>query len=158
MTVNILGAEYEIIVKKYNEDETFKRLSVDGYCNSYKKEIAVCDLSTYDGFEHEDKENHVLRKQHTLRHEIVHAFLNESGLMGSAGTINEAWPHNEEMVDWIAIQFPKMVKAMQAAECLPIIPAFAIGGIIKSEDVLKTFNSSYSEEILAPSHDKAVIP
>ena len=42
-----------------------------------------------------------------LRHEIIHAFLFESGLeCNSLKTYN--WAENEEMVDWFAIQSPKI--------------------------------------------------
>jgi hypothetical protein len=46
----------------------------------------------------------------TLRHEIVHAFFNESGLRESTNHFEGAWCKNEELVDWIAIQFPKIHK------------------------------------------------
>lgn len=44
----------------------------------------------------------------TLRHEIIHAFLNESGLSDSASIPSGAWAKHEEMVDWFAIQTPKI--------------------------------------------------
>ena len=47
MTVNILGTPYEIIVKKYDEEEEFERRSISGFCDGYAKEIVVCDMSTY---------------------------------------------------------------------------------------------------------------
>lgn len=31
MKINVLGAEYTISVKKYDEDEAFERRSIDGY-------------------------------------------------------------------------------------------------------------------------------
>ncbi len=46
----------------------------------------------------------------TARHEIVHAFLAESGL-----DQNSDWARNEEIVDWIALQGPKIFKAWQEA-------------------------------------------
>ena len=52
-----------------------------------------------------------------LRHEIIHAFAYESGLWGdSEGTL--AWAQNEEMTDWLAIQFPKMEKVFKECDCL----------------------------------------
>ena len=50
----------------------------------------------------------------TLRHEIVHAFMFESGL-------GYNWEHGsigqeETVVDWIAIQLPKIYAAAEAAE------------------------------------------
>lgn len=56
-------------------------------------------------------------KKQVLRHEIVHAFLYESGLDGSTWKTH-GWAVNEEMVDWIAIQFPKILKAFQECNCL----------------------------------------
>lgn len=54
-------------------------------------------------------------KNSVMRHEIVHAFLYESGLdVCSKG----AWAKNEEMVDWIAIQFPKMMVAFHEVGCI----------------------------------------
>ena len=47
------------------------------------------------------------------RHEIIHAFLFESGLAE-----NSAWAQNEEMVDFFAIQFPKLLKAFETAGAL----------------------------------------
>ena len=40
-----------------------------------------------------------------LRHEIIHAFLYESGLDINSHDIDQ-WARDEEMVDWMAIQFP----------------------------------------------------
>ncbi len=50
----------------------------------------------------------------TLRHEIVHAFLGESGLSANSNE-SDAWARNEEMVDWFALQGPKIYKAWQEA-------------------------------------------
>lgn len=116
-TVSILGATYTITVKKYVEDETFKRYKANGYCSSAEKAIVLCDMATYPDWE--DETDHVREKQmkETLRHEIVHAFLNESGLSANSNE-SDAWARNEEMVDWFAIQGPKIWKAWQEAGCL----------------------------------------
>ena len=52
-----------------------------------------------------------------LRHEIVHAFLFESGLAESSFS-TDAWAKNEEMIDWIAFTGPKIVAAWQKAGCM----------------------------------------
>lgn len=54
--VNILGVDYTISVKKYDEEETFSRRSISGYCDGYTKNIVICDMSTYKGWEHEPPE------------------------------------------------------------------------------------------------------
>ena len=115
MTVNVLGTEYTVIVKKYGEDEVFERRSIDGYCDNWTKQIVVCDMSTYKGWENELPDTIAEVQKETLRHEIVHAFFNESGLADSSNAVDCAWAKNEEMVDWIAMQGPKIWKAWQEA-------------------------------------------
>ena len=56
MKLNILGTEYAVVVKKYDEDEAFARLNIDGYCDGLIKKIVVCDMATYKGWEHEPAE------------------------------------------------------------------------------------------------------
>ena len=118
MTVNILGMPYEIIVKKYDEDETFERRSIVGFCDGYVKEIVVCDMHTYKGWENEAEKTVVAAQKQTLRHEIVHAFFDESGLMDSSSVVECPWSQNEEMVDWIANQGMKIYKAWVEADAL----------------------------------------
>ena len=118
MKVNILGTEYEIIKKKYDEEEAFERRSIDGFCDDYTKEIVVCDMHTYKGWEHEAEKTIKECEKATLRHEIVHAFLSESGLQDSSFAYDGGWAKNEEMVDWLAIQIPKIHKAFQEVGCL----------------------------------------
>ena len=52
-----------------------------------------------------------------LRHEIIHAFLFESGLAENSAT-SESWATNEEMVDFFAIQFPKILSIYEELQCL----------------------------------------
>ena len=118
MTVNILGTPYEIIVKKYDEEEAFDRRSIAGFCDGYAKEIVVCDMHTYKDWENETEKTIVECQKETTRHEIVHAFFYESGLWDSSLGIDNSWAKNEEMVDWIAIQGAKIYKAWQEADAL----------------------------------------
>lgn len=113
MQVNVLGTPYEIIVKKYDEDEVFERNSFCGYCDPYKKEIVLCDMNTYKGWENEDKPTIEACHKENLRHEIVHAFFYESGLWDNSSCDVGAWSKNEELVDWIALQGEKIYKAWQ---------------------------------------------
>lgn len=118
MKINVLGTEYTITIKKYDEDEAFERRSIDGYCDGLIKQIVVCEMSTYKGWEHEPPETIAVSQKETLRHEIVHAFFDESGLGSSSIRVDGAWAKNEEMVDWIALQGPKIFKAWQEAGAL----------------------------------------
>lgn len=116
MIINILGAEYTVEVKKYEEDAVFEKNVIDGYCDSWAKQIVICDMTTYPSFADEPEETCKAAQKETLRHEIVHAFFEENGLSDSSIRYDErGWAKNEEMVDWFAIQGPKIYKAWQEA-------------------------------------------
>ena len=118
MIVSVLGTDYEIIRKKYDEDPEFKERSIDGYCDGLLHQIVVCDMQTYPGMENEPAEVCQLSENATLRHEIVHAFFNESGLKDCAFAVESPWAKNEEMVDWIALQGPKIYAAWQSVSAI----------------------------------------
>lgn len=108
--INILGSEWTIKYRKAEDDA--KLTGIDGYCDSSVKLIVVEDMQP-DENSKSCLENY---KKQVLRHEIIHAFLFESGLEASTFE-SRAWAQNEEMVDWIAIQFPKLKKAFEEADC-----------------------------------------
>lgn len=116
-TVEILGTRYSIAVRKYDEDEYFKRADCAGYCSGLLKEIVLCEMSTWPDWERETDKAQKTQMKTTLRHEIVHAFLEESGLSANSNE-SGAWACNEEMVDWIALQGPKLYAAWKEADCL----------------------------------------
>ncbi len=118
MNVNVLGTDYSITVKQYDEDEAFARDGICGYCDGMIKKIVLCDMATYPGWEHEPVETIIVAKRQTLRHEIVHAFLDESGLQANTANYDGGWSNFEEMVDWFAIQGPKIYRAWGEAGAL----------------------------------------
>ena len=96
MTINVLGTEYEVILNATAEE--FEALeSCDGYCDWSSKTIVVRAEKQDD-----DADKFEVFADKILRHELIHAFLNESGLQFDS--------ENERMVDWMAIQIPKMAK------------------------------------------------
>lgn len=115
--VNVLGTVYTIYDVKLGEDETvdkcFKELNCDGYTDSSTHEIM---LKVIDPEPSRPADLEAYRKE-VLRHELIHAFLNESGLQSCANGADN-WAHNEEMVDWFAIQSLKIFKAFKEAGCL----------------------------------------
>lgn len=117
-TVNILGTEYRIEVHKRSEDEFMAKRHCDAYCSEYGKFIVISDVTEKECFPDLTVEEQSKFRKELLRHEIVHAFLNESGLSASASIPAGAWAKHEEMVDWIAIQFPKIIKAFQEVGAL----------------------------------------
>lgn len=102
MKINVLGTEYEIKIADATSDPYLNRM--DGYCDDTIKTIVV-DKMTPDENSKFDLKKH---QNKVIRHEIIHAFLFESGLAG-----NSDWADNEEMVDWIAYQFPKLKKVFE---------------------------------------------
>lgn len=107
-TVDVLGTRYNIKSVDRNTDD--KRLDgANAYCDYYAKEIVAIK---YEETEKSFKDIHAFNRK-TLRHEIIHAFLAESGLRRNCN-----WACEEEMVDWIAIQFPKIFKAFKEAGAL----------------------------------------
>ena len=116
--INILGQQYKIKIHKINDDPTLKNNSYLGYTCGLSSEIVIADFSDKDSFPDYNDQERINNKNITLRHEIFHAYLNESGLQCSSLTFNGAWARNEEMVDWLAIQSPKIFKTFNEVGCL----------------------------------------
>ncbi len=111
--INILGAEWEITKEDFNNDE-LKGKDRDGYCYNTARKIVVADFNTNEDWKNEDDKCKEEATRQILRHEIIHAYLYESGLGANTNT-SECWAENEEMVDWMAIQFPKIYKTFMEA-------------------------------------------
>ena len=109
--VNVLGSSYVIHYRKECEDVRLKGL--DGYIDYTAHEIVI---RRQERGEDSCKDPAVVERD-TLRHELIHAFLHESGLNSSSLGV-EAWASNEEMVDWLALQMPKIVEVMEEAGAL----------------------------------------
>lgn len=113
--VSILGTPYSVYLGvSYQKDIGLKGRF--GYCSYVERKIVVGDLLTYDAWKNEREESRKAQERLTLRHEVIHAFLNESGLTSSSNGV-DCWAMNEEMVDWIAIQYPKIRKVFQQLGC-----------------------------------------
>lgn len=109
-TISVLGEQYKIHFLNPDDDAALNRCQ--GYTDESTREIVVQrDLRDPD-----DPGNvsdwPAIRKQ-TLRHEIVHAFFFESGL-----GCESSYAQNEELVDWIARQGPKLYRAWAEAGAL----------------------------------------
>lgn len=108
--VHILGTQYKILIIPEG-DYRFSR-DADGWVDTSSKEILIFNfLQSVESVR--DLEAY---QRKVLRHEIVHAFLYESGLWQNAYGC-KCWAKNEEMVDWIAIQYPKLREAFKEAGC-----------------------------------------
>ncbi len=109
--VDILSQSYRVEFLAEDKDSKFEE--VNGYVDHTIHLIRVALLQpTKDSVQGLD-----LYAKKVMRHEIVHAYLYESGLAESSFSVDN-WATNEEMVDWIARQFPKMKRTMEALNCL----------------------------------------
>lgn len=107
LNVDILGTRYTIrkgVTEKEipglsTSDATTDWSSKIIYIREYRKSSGLEDFKMYE--------------KSVIRHEVVHAFLYESGLDSCSERFDEGWAVNEEMVDWIAIQFPKICKVFE---------------------------------------------
>lgn len=116
--VKILGEEYTIEEHKISEDEYMKKMRFSGYCSEYTKKIVYADLNEKEFFEHMDVVSKERYKKEIIRHEILHAFLNESGLSDNSSNYDGPWTKNEEMIDFFAIQFEKIKEVFAKADCI----------------------------------------
>ena len=98
--VNVLGTEYQIIFKS-EMPEGLKESELGKIVLEHKWII----------LEDADNDRWIRGADHhkqILTHELIHAFLFESGL--------EAICRDEQIVNWIAIQFPKILNTVTEAE------------------------------------------
>ncbi len=102
--VNILGTEYRVEV-----DNNLEKTNADGLCKEYDKRISTRNV---DAMLCDDDSKSAKKKRYdeVLRHEIIHAFFSESGL--------DDYSSNEQLVNWLAIQFPKMKRVFEEVDCL----------------------------------------
>lgn len=107
--ISVLGTDIQILFREAKKDP--KLLSCVGYFDQSKHLIVIkileADATSLGDLERYQKE--------VLRHEIIHAFLYESGI-DACSVSAENWGTNEEMVDWFAIQAPKIFKVFQEME------------------------------------------
>lgn len=111
--IEVLGTLYKIIFINDNEEPRLKENW--GFTDFHTKEIFI-----RNDIEEETKDsckNLIDFKNKVIRHEIIHAFLYESGLRENSNKIY-AWAENEEMVDWFAIQSPKLYKVYKELDIL----------------------------------------
>lgn len=109
MKIDILGTKYTISEATVETDSYLKNCS--GYCDKSSRKIVIRKNDVEN--ELDDFEVH---RRKVLRHEIIHAFLFESGL--HENFTHERFGHDETMIDWVAVQFPKLLKAFKEADCL----------------------------------------
>lgn len=110
MKIDILGTKYKIVV---DAPEEMLPEDADGAMDQSLKRIVIAKfVSDRNSIKNLDD----YRKK-VLRHEIIHAFLYESGLWNNSSDVT-AWGKSEEIADWMAIQSPKLFKAFKKVGAL----------------------------------------
>ena len=99
MTVDILGTEYEVV--KTDEKNYPKLQDADGLCEWISKKIVFTDSYKNDDNVLDDIDGYIHK---VLRHEAFHAIFAEMGI--------RKWYEDEELVDMLAMQYPKIRKVM----------------------------------------------
>jgi hypothetical protein len=118
MKIDVLGVKYTIRRVNFGQDAYMEKMQFGGYCDGGTKEIAILNLKTVPEWASEPEDIISTQEKETIRHELIHAFLNESGLRWNSFAPEKAWAKNEEMVDWFAIQMPRLIKAFKDADAL----------------------------------------
>lgn len=95
MEANILGTTYTI-------DHNFVDCYSDGECGFYDKTINIRSVHEILEGEKSSLLERGCRREEVLRHEVIHAFLFESG--------HGMWARDETLVDYLAIMTPKLFK------------------------------------------------
>ena len=109
---NVLGTEYKIYLDVPEDADSFLD-TCNGYCDKTVKRIVVVaeraenELADWGAF-----------RRLCLRHELIHAFLYESGHDANTQWDIPGDEHPEQMVEWVAVQFPKMLKVFQQVGAL----------------------------------------
>lgn len=103
--VKVLGTKYEIIDEATNDDFPLLQ-NMDGFHDVTNKKIVIAGFVNELGA---DQDLEFVKNQVT-RHELIHAFMSESGM--------EEWSQEEKLVNWFAIQSPKIFKAFQELDIL----------------------------------------
>lgn len=113
--INILGTEYKIYpcVPVEEDDNLRDRFC---YCQPIGCKIVITDMNSVESWKEVDDACKQRQIKATLRHEVIHAFLAESGLWSNSNSA-DCWAMNEEMIDWIAMQFPKILQVFEELGC-----------------------------------------
>ena len=110
-TINVLGTDIRVEIRKDSEDERLKK--ADGYFDHSQNLIVLREFNT-DNCTLGNLEKY---QKEVLRHELIHAFMYESG-HDCCSLPTESWATNEEMIDWFAIQSPKIFKVFREQELI----------------------------------------
>lgn len=104
MKIHILGEEWALV-----DDKSILKNGCDGVCTEFGREIRIVPAWAMLG-DTDTEEQKQQRYKQVKRHELIHAFFSEAGL--------DNYSNDELLVDWLAVQFPKLSRLFTEADCL----------------------------------------
>lgn len=105
--INILGQDYQLVIQSATDNPKLE--DADGLCEVYSKKLVLC----LDYAEDPKCYENIYQYSHkVLRHEAFHAFLAEMGV--------KKWFNDEELVDMLAMQYPKIRAIMDKCDSLDL--------------------------------------
>lgn len=101
MIVNILGTDYEVLI----QNDHPKMKDSNGFCEWLSKKIIITDSYRNDEDALENIDGYIHK---VIRHEAFHALFAEMGI--------KKWLQDEELIDMLAMQYPKIKKIMDKCD------------------------------------------
>ena len=106
MEINILGQKYELLVLNEKEFPKLKIHKASGLAELYDKKLIINNDNCIENeFTYDNLKEYIHK---VVRHEIIHAYFHESGLTN--------YGEDEQLVEWLSHQIPKIVKTINEAE------------------------------------------
>lgn len=112
--IYILGTPYELLRVSVGFEGILETTA--GVCDRNLKRIIIVNTNSVESYKDKSKEWKFKDESSTIRHEIVHAYLAECGLLASTSSSYGPWAENEEMVDWMGVMGDKMFKTFKEAD------------------------------------------
>ena len=106
--VDVLGIPYSVNITPEADDPKLE--SMDGYTDPSIKRIVISDVHRRPD-DPENVQDQDWFQRTIIRHELIHAFVVESGCQ-------DALWHSEDMVRWLAYMFPRLVDAFKEAKAM----------------------------------------
>ena len=117
--VDVLGIPYSINITPEADDQKLE--TMDGYTDPSIKRIVISDVHRRPD-DPENVQNQDWFQRNIIRHELIHAFVTESGCQ-------DAFWHSEDMVRWLAYMFPRLLAAFNEAGALEPEKGITLNGV-----------------------------
>jgi hypothetical protein len=110
--VDVLGSTYFVEIVPYTKYPVLFGKAL-GWCDFHAKKIVVLDMATVEIEDELNTQSPDKATNRIFRHELVHAFFYESGLDEQSD-----FARDEILVDFLAMQIPKMVRIFSKLDLL----------------------------------------